>query len=154
MTIENIYDGLKRYIEDNLEPYLEALETSDISLPMYKNILRSSVYDIMGLQLYPTLMMEYGRIAVTRETTSADRYQIPITIYSIVKGGDSNILQKMNERYVWALKQMFENDTSLNNLVGKVDIQGYEFSPSLKRQNTIVHAGLLYIVIDTLLNKE
>ena len=112
------------------------------------------MYDILGLKIYPTLMMEYGRIAVTRETTSSDRYLIPITLYSISMGGDTEALQRKSERYVWALKQMFETDDTLGGLVDDVDIQGFEFSPSLKRQNTMVHVGLLYIVIDTLINKE
>jgi len=153
-SIEVIYDGVKDYIEDNLEPFLDDLRTTEISPPMFKSILRSSVYDILGLKQYPSLMMEYGRIGVERETTTQDRYLIPITLYCISMGGDTDKLQKLSEKYVWALKQMIETDNTMSGLVDDIDIQGFEFSPSLKRANTMVHVGVIYITLDTLINRE
>jgi hypothetical protein len=88
-TIEEVYDGLKTYIEDNLENVLEEFDTIDeIKVPMFKKVLRTSVVDILGLKNYPTLMMEYDRITVERETTTSDRYQIPISLYAISSGSN------------------------------------------------------------------
>lgn len=151
-SLETISDGILDYIQGNLEPYLST--NDEITTPMFENIMRSSIYDILSLKIYPSLMMEYGRVEVERETTTADRYLIPITFYAISMGGDADQLQKKSERYVWALKRMFEEDSSCGGLVDNVDIQGFEFSPSLKRQQTFVHVGLLYTSFDILINRS
>jgi hypothetical protein len=154
MTINTIYDGIKYYIQNNLENYLQP--DGDVTAPMFKSILRSSVYDILGLKLYPALMMEYGRIEAERATTTSDFYTLPITFYCISSGGDTEKLQALSEIYVWALKNMFEKDPSLGGIVDNCSIIAYEFSPSLPRNTGFVHVGLLYtgFEITVLKNKE
>lgn len=152
MSLENILDGIKTFIDNNLEPYLDTNDA--IVTPMFKNILRSSTYDILSLKIYPSLMMETGRIEVERETVSSDRYRIPLTLYAISMGGDGEQLEKMSERYVWAMKRMFEESPTCGGIIDDVDIQGFEFSPSLKRQQTFVHVGLLYTSFDVLVKRS
>jgi len=154
MTLNQIYDGIRDYIDRNLKRYLDPID--DVTTPMFKSILRSSVIDIMGLRVFPTLMMEYGRVEVERDTTSSDFYYIPITFYCINAGGDSEKLQTLSERYVWALKRLFEYDPSLEGLVQDSAIQGYEFSPSLNRQQTFIHVGMLDVTFNVQIarNKE
>lgn len=152
MSIENIYDEIKDYIKNNLE---SLLDTSDnITTPMFDNIMRNSTFDILSLKVYPALMFETGRVEISRETVSADRYIIPITFYCISMGGDTEQLERKSERYVWALKTLFEKDPTCNSLVDDIDIQGFEFSPSLKRQQTFVHVGLLYTSFEILLKRS
>jgi len=146
---------LRDFIQGNLQSYLDVQEDGDnIGVPMFKQILRSSVLDILALKQYPTLMFEYGRVEVNRETQSSDRYQLPITFYAISKGTNPEELQKKSERYVWALKEMFDNNETLGDLVDTVIIEGYEFSPALSRQTVFVHAGLLYVTLDVLIRRK
>ena len=153
--IEEIYDGTKDFIEEYLQAYLDTQEDDDnIAVPMFKQILRSSVLDILGLPVYPTLMMEYGRVEVERETTSSDRYRLPITFYAISKGSNPEVLRKKRERYVWAMKQMFDENDTMGGIVDTVMIEGYEFSPSMKRQQVFIHTGLLYTVLDVLIRRN
>lgn len=151
-SIETIYDGIKDYIEKNLE---SLLDTSDeITTPMFENIMRNSTYDILSLKIYPSLMFETGRVEVARETTSSDRYILPITFYCISMGGDTEQLEIKSERYVWALKTLFEQDPTCGGIIDEIDIQGFEFSPSLKRQQTFVHIGLLYTSFEILITRS
>ncbi len=154
MSINQIYDGIKDYIEDNLSRYLDPAD--NIATPMFKAILRSSVVDILGLKIYPTLMMEYGPVEVERETLNSDRFKLPISFYCISAGGDSEKLQVIGERYVWALKKLFEYDISLDGVVDRLDIQGFSFSPAFARQQSFVHTGVIDVVFDVLIthNKE
>ena len=154
-SIEEIYDGVRDFIVDNIQPYLDAQEDDDnIATPMYAQILRSSVLDILGLKQYPTLMFEYERVEVERETTSSDRYRLPITFYSISKGTNPDVLQKTSERYVWALKQLFDENDDLGGIVDTIEVTGYEFSPSLQRQQVFVHTGLIYTTLDVLIRRN
>ena len=153
MSIEVIYNGIKDFIEDNLTPYLEEQEIDNVKVPMFKQVLRSSIFDILGLKHYPTLMMEYGRVIVERETTNSDRYQLPVTFYSISSGSNAEKLQKKSERYAWALKNMFEDNYTVGGLVDRADITGYEFSSSIKKQTTFVHFSLIYVSFDVLIRR-
>lgn len=143
MTISSIYDGIKDYIKNNLERYLDSVD--DISVPMVKSILRSSTVDVLGLKLYPAMMMEYGRSEAEVGTTTSDFYTLPITFYFISSGGDIDKLQRLSEEYVWALKRLIEYDPSFGGLVTNTSIDGWEFSPSLPRNTSFVHMGLLYV---------
>lgn len=142
MTISSIYDGIRDYIKDNLERYLDSC---DEPTPMIKSVLRSSTVDVLGLKLYPAMMMEYGRAEGEPATTTSDYFTLPITFYFISSGGDTEKLQTLSENYVWSLKRLFEYDPTLGGVVGNMQIEGWEFSPSLPRNTSFVHMGLLYV---------
>ena len=153
MSIEGIYNGVADCIEDKLYPYLAEQEIDNIKVPDFKKILRSSTFDILGLKIYPTLMMEYGRIIVERETTNSDRYIMPVSFYAISKGSVPEILQKTSERYVWALKNLFEENVTLDGSIDRIDITGYEFSKAISTQTTFVHFGIIYANLDVLVRR-
>lgn len=153
MTLEQIYDGIKLYVEENLQPILEDYDGDGLKVPMFKQVLRSTVLDLLGLNIHPTLMMEYGRVTVERETVGADRYTLPITFYCVSLGSNTEDLQHKSERYVWSLKRLFEEDDTVGGLVDRSDIEAYEFSPSLKRQQVFMHAGLITVNFDVLLQR-
>ncbi len=154
MSLEIIYDGIINYIKDNIETYLDALKSDNIDLPLYKRYIKNSIFDVQGNTIYPLMAMEYGRGTIERETTQSDRYLIPITFYSVSVGGDAEALVITSERYVWALRTMFQADPTLSGLVDYVNVQGFEFSPAIKKTNTISTTGVLYTVFDTLIERK
>lgn len=142
MTISTVHDGIKDYIKDNLERYLDASETP---APMVRSIMRSSTVDVLNLKIYPAMMMEYGKAEVEPSTTTSDYATFPITFYFVSSGGDMDKMQTLSETYVWSLKKLIEYDPTLGGVVGNAKIQGWEFSPCLQRNTSFVHMGLLYV---------
>ncbi len=153
-SLEQVYEGLKDYIQEYLTDILEESDIDDIKTPMFKQILRTSTIDILGLKQYPTLMMEYGRVTVERETTNSDRYSIPLSLYCFSSGSDKDKMQKKSERYVWAIKKMLERDYTLDSLVDMTDVVGYDFSPAIPKQQVFIHFGVIYITLDILISRK
>lgn len=155
MKIETIRDGIKDYIQKYIQDYLDDESVDDIEVKMYSDIIRATDVDIMSLRVYPALIFEYNRSTIEPATTTQSRTSMPINFYSVVLGSDPEKLMKLCERYVWALKRLFETNRTLEGLVEDVQITGYDFSPKLPKTGAItVMAGMLEVTFVALINNR
>lgn len=137
MTIEDLNDGIKEYIEKYIQDYLDDV-SDELEVKSYAQIYRATEVDIMALRNYPALIFEYGRATRMPDAPLGwDRFIVPISFYSVSLGNNPEDLQRLSERYCWALYKLLLTNRTLEGLVEDVQIAGWEFSPNLPRSGGI-----------------
>lgn len=114
-TIENIINALMDYFENNIDTYLAAIteeKGDNITLDSFREYVRDDS-DPYLRQVYPSAQFYSTNIIDRYLTTGMNEVIITANILMTIKTG-SNIVVKM-DRYCEALRQMINDDESLNN---------------------------------------
>lgn len=150
--IETIYDSVKQHIEEHIEDYVEELNlTEGYRLPHIENVFRHYM-DVYSLPTYPSIVFGYGQITLSDEhTTTAEHWQVPISLYAVASGGDAELVQKMVEAYAFILFSIFSGE---DNTIGIVNITGMGTSPVMSRENQIIQIGYVDITIDVSVQRK
>lgn len=150
--IENIYDAVKTHIEEYLPSYIRELNSNeDYTIPQIEHVYREYV-DIYELPTYPAIVFGYGQITFADDhPTTAEHWQIPISIYAVMSGFDSTTVQKIVEGYSFLLFSIFSGE---DLTIGIPSITGLGVSPVIKRQNQLVQVGFVDINIDVSVQRK
>lgn len=136
--VETIFDAVKDHVMDNIKPILKETERDSgdsLTLPMFKQVFRGDT-DIMSIKQFPSLLMRYGQVEITNETTGSDLMTIPITFWVMTNGSKLEDLQRKLERYAWCLKELFDEDRTLGGIAVESMVTGISFSPVFSGQQS------------------
>lgn len=150
--LETIYNGIKEHIEQHLPGYIDELNTEvNYNIPQIENVFRQYV-DIYELPSYPSIVFGYGQISFEDEhPTTAEHWQIPLSIYSVMSGGDALVIQNIVEAYSFLLFSIFSGE---DNELGIINITGMGVSPAMQRQNNLVQVGYIDLEINVSVQRK
>jgi hypothetical protein len=163
-VIEQVFDELKAFISAYLPQVLDQYEQvqPDIKLPFPRQFIRGD-YQIADIRpgMFPTIIVKPGLVSINADssmrTTSKDLVNIELS-YWIVNALNSSTarfeaienLQRMNERYAWALKEVIDSPAYIptqTSLIGAIR-SVTQVDWSIVEQGNNVSIGAVFVDIN------
>lgn len=130
-VVETVIDGIKDYIEDNIGDYLDdeqKTSADQLRLPDFVNIYIGD-HELSSIDSFPTLMFRYGDIEITEETTQQDLYTFNLTFWIALSDSSYENMQRRLFRYTHCIKEIFDDDRTLNGIAVESRITNISYSP-------------------------
>ena len=148
--IKSIYDGIENMISTHMNDYIDELDTNH-RMPEIEHIFREYV-DIYELPSYPSIVFGYGEISFDDEhPTTREHWNVPVSIYAVMSGADTDLVHKICEAYEFLLFSIFNGE---DNDLGIITVTGMGVSPAMKRQNQLIQVGYVDININVSVERK
>jgi len=121
--IEDIITDVKEYFEDNIDTYLNGIETlknDSILVPNFLEVVLDDI-DIYNCAKYPICMFDPTEIIIEPLSKGSDLLQISFNIVIVITGGKRSNITTQIMRYVDGVRQLFAAEPTCGNAVDETD---------------------------------
>jgi hypothetical protein len=126
---EQITDGLKSFILNNLDTYLTQIETEQgdgIDLPMVnENDVYLGVYSVENFRYYPVLLIQPDEGEYQYLSAGHQQFNGNFVIWFLIKGYDETQQTTMMQRYEAAFRELFLSDRTIGGTTDEVNVTNY-----------------------------
>jgi len=153
---EDLLEGLKDYIIDNFETYIDAIlsdKSNDYALPVPTN--KDVILGYMDPEAhdnYPVVFIVPLEDKYDVLSMGSDNLEVTAAVWLVIAGYKSTTLTKQIMRYGAALRNMFRADFTLGGAVGEITTDTINYYPEMYADNEMQAVRVTVKIIQEIVN--